>query len=169
MTNAEMLGLLREARECVICPFAYRQTMYCACTFCALKNRIGAALSESSDSMTGDAAPEKLVFTRNGPFLEDQHGGKWWNETLLTLTQSDKANVAKVERIIVANARAENDLTQALAESRKLRSALELAAVEVSSQRTYCILCRTEYRGDEPSRVEHPHDRACALHERSAR
>jgi hypothetical protein len=42
-------ALLREARECVICPFAYRQTMYCACTFCALKNRIDAALAERQD------------------------------------------------------------------------------------------------------------------------
>jgi hypothetical protein len=49
MKTTELLDLLREARECVICPFAYRQTMYCACTFCALKNRIDAALAERQE------------------------------------------------------------------------------------------------------------------------
>ena len=153
-------ALLREARESVEWDFDWSEHHDVASRKVALDllARIDAALSEKASEPT---------FTRYGPFLEDQHGGKWWNETLLTLAQSDKANVAKVERIIRDNARAENDLTHALAEVRKLRAALELVAVEVSSQWTCCILCRTEYRGDEPSRVEHPHDRACALHMRS--
>ena len=70
MTNNELLDLLREARECVICPFANRQTMYCACTFCALKNRIGAALSESSDSATD------VVEWDEGENYEGKH---WWD------------------------------------------------------------------------------------------
>ena len=90
-------------------------------------------------------------------------------EERTSLLRRSADDTDQVERIIVANARAENARDQARAESRKLRAALALASVEVSSHRTWCILCRTEYRGDGLSRVEHPHDRACALYAVEAR
>ncbi len=50
------------------------------------------------------------------------------------------------------------------AEVEKLRTALELSEVDVSLERTWCRICRTENRSIQRRRDQHPHERRCCLY-----
>jgi hypothetical protein len=81
MTNTELLDLLREAREWVSCPYAYRQTETCPCTACKTKARIDAALAERQDSAKDVVEWRLNVFSNtlcayvNGCILRISQGG----------------------------------------------------------------------------------------------
>lgn len=58
---------------------------------------------------------------------------------------------------------AEKGRDEARAEVERLRGALELAEVEVALERTWCRICRTEWRSNERNRKGHPHAAGCVL------
>jgi hypothetical protein len=49
------------------------------------------------------------------------------------------------------------------AEVERLREALELAEVEMALERTWCRICRTEWRSNGRNRKGHPHAAGCVL------
>jgi hypothetical protein len=61
--------LLREARKRVICPFAHRQTGCCGCTFCAIKNRIDAALEAHDEDAQDEDEDEAFAPTFQRAFV----------------------------------------------------------------------------------------------------
>ena len=114
--------------------------------------------------MSEKTLQDELTITRHGAYLQDDLGRRWWNETLLHLSQSQKDSVAKVMNIINESARADHERNQARSEAVKLRAALVLSAVDVSLERTWCTICRTENHSDSPNRATHIHTKECILH-----
>ena len=110
MTNAELLALLREAREDVD---AMGNGDLCRAIDRALAIH-DAALAER------EAEGDKLVFTRVGPCLKDQHGDEWWNAGFLRLAQSDKDSLRRVTDIIQHGAKAEDERDKAQRENERL-------------------------------------------------
>jgi len=114
--------------------------------------------------MSEDNRQDELTVKWHGAYLQDEFGRRWWNETLLQLSQSQKDSVAKVMNIINESARADHERNQARSEAVKLRAALALSAVDVSLERTRCTICRTENHSDSPNRTTHTHTKECILH-----
>ncbi len=108
---------------------------------------------------------EKLLCTRQGAYIEDELGRKWWSEIVLNMVQSQKDAMTKMERLIYESDRAVRERNLALAKADQLREALALTEVEVSLSRTWCRLCRTESFSRDRSRDIHPHARECILYD----
>lgn len=125
--------------------------------FSDLRYRIDAALAAR------EAEGDKLVFTRVGPCLKDQHGDEWWNANFLRLAQSNKDSLRRVTEIIQHGARAEDERDKARRENERLRDALMLAEIDLEGDKTQCRICRTQSYRENAQRESHPHAQKCIL------
>jgi hypothetical protein len=110
-------ALLREAREALV--RAENRMMAPPHQVPDVIERIDAALAEH------EAEGDKLVFTRVGPCLKDQHGDEWWNAGFLRLAQSDKDSLRRVTDIIQYGAKAEDERDKAQRENERLAGKLK--------------------------------------------